>query len=323
LQNLIKYFPRPLRRRFAGPIEGHRLRREIVATLVANSLVNRGLGEFVGELSERTGRSSASISRAYIVARDAFALVPLLGQLELLATRIGAGRQSTLLAAARQSLAHGTEWFLRNLAPPIDIRAAVDRFAAGISGLLSSLDQVLTEADCQAFGHAVENYVGQGMGADTARRCAALPYLFPACEVVAVADKVGSDVVTAGRVYFAVGTRLLLGRLRDRLEQTGPRSHWERSALAGLHDDLVAQHRRLTIEAFGSGRVQPEGAADLAGIEDRVAAWLEASVTGFARWQRLLAELERQPSADLAMLSVAVRFLTELHHSDGEGVRAA
>ena len=83
MQNLIKYFPRPLRRRFVDAIAGHRLRREIVATLVANSLVNRGLGEFVGDLGERTGRSAASIARAYIVARDAFALVPLLGQLEL------------------------------------------------------------------------------------------------------------------------------------------------------------------------------------------------------------------------------------------------
>jgi glutamate dehydrogenase len=159
------------------------------------------------------------------------------------------------------------------------------------------------------------------MGAEVARRCAALPYLFPACEVVAVADNVGSDVIVAGSVYFAVDARLQLGRLRDRLEQTTPRSHWERSALAGLHDDLVAQHRRLTIEAFGSGRVQPEVAGEGVGVERRIAAWLEASVTGFARWQRLLAELERQPSADLAMLSVAVRSLSQLF--DSESRRAA
>jgi NAD-specific glutamate dehydrogenase len=139
--------------------------------------------------------------------------------------------------------------------------------------------------------------------------------------VVAVADEVGSDVVAAGSVYFAIDARLHLDRLRQRLEQTTPRSHWERSALAGLHEDLVAQHRRLTIEAFGSGRVEPETAGEGAGIEQRVAAWLDASVAGFARWQRLLAELERQPSADLAMLSVAVRSLNQL--GDSESPRAA
>jgi glutamate dehydrogenase len=159
------------------------------------------------------------------------------------------------------------------------------------------------------------------MAVELARRCAALPYMLPACEVVAVADSVGSDVIAAGSVYFAIDARLQLGRLRDRLEQATPRSHWERSALAGLHHDLVAQHRRLKVEAFVSGRVRPELAGEDAGVEDQVAAWLDASVAGFARWQRLLAELERQPSADLAMLSVAVRFLGELSHSDS--VRAA
>jgi NAD-specific glutamate dehydrogenase len=137
--------------------------------------------------------------------------------------------------------------------------------------------------------------------------------------VVAVADQVGSHVVAAGQVYFAIDARLHLDRLRQRLEQTTPRSHWERSALAGLHEDLVAQHRRLTIEAFGSGRLGPEVAGD--DIEERVAAWLDASVAGFARWQRLLAELERQPSADLAVLAVAVRFLNQLGHT--ENPRAA
>jgi NAD-specific glutamate dehydrogenase len=120
-------------------------------------------------------------------------------------------------------------------------------------------------------------------------------------------------------VYFAIDACLRLARLRDRLEQTSPRDHWERSALAGLYDDLIAQHRRLTIEAFASPRVLP-ATAD-ASVEQRVAGWLDASVTGFARWQRLLAELERQPGADLAMLSVAVRSLSDM--CDGETGRAA
>jgi glutamate dehydrogenase len=190
------------------------------------------------------------------------------------------------------------------------MRAAVERFAAGVSDLMRSLERVLTEAECQTFGQAVDHYLAQGMAADLARRCAALPYLPMACEVVVVADRVGRDVVAAGSVYFAIDASLRLARLRERLEQTGARDHWERSALAGLYDDLVAQHRRLTIEAFARSRLLPE--AGDGGAERRVAAWLEASVSGFARWQRLFAELERQPGADLAMLSVAVRSLSGL-----------
>jgi NAD-specific glutamate dehydrogenase len=232
--------------------------------------------------------------------------------------QIGAERQSVILGAVRHTAARGTEWFLRNLAGPVDIAAAVERFAGGISALLRSLDTVLTEAECRAFGQAVDHYLAQGMGPDLARRCAALPYLCMACEVVEVADVVGSDMVAAGSVYFAIDSCLRLARVRDRIEQASPRNRWERSALAGLYDDLVAQHRRLTIEAFASGRVPPATAEEEGSVEDRVAAWLEPSVTGFARWQRLLAELERQPGVDLAMLSVAVRALSGLSGSATE-----
>jgi hypothetical protein len=73
---VAKYFPRPLRRRFAGEIGRHRLKREIAATWVANSVVNRGLEVFVSELQDETGAGVEEIALAYVVARDAFALLP-------------------------------------------------------------------------------------------------------------------------------------------------------------------------------------------------------------------------------------------------------
>ncbi len=315
LQDLVKYFPRPLRKRFRGQIAGHRLRREIIATLVANSIVNRGLGEFRSELGEQTGRTVASIGRAYIVARDTFALVPLLGQLELLAGQIGAEQLNTLLGEARMALARGTEWFLRNLPAPIDVQAAVDRFKPGIASLLDKLDLVLAAADRQRLGQIVIEHRGRGIEAGSAWRLAALPYLFPACEVVAVADGVGTDVVTAGSIYFALDARLHLGGLKDRLERASPRNHWERIALAGLYGDLASEHRRLTIQAFGSSLVRPHAEAGPEALQEAVAGWLQTEVAGFGRWQRLLIDLDSQPSADLAMLSVAIRTLADLDAS--------
>jgi glutamate dehydrogenase len=320
LRDLVKYFPRPLRKRFRSQIEQHRLRREITATLVANSMVNRGLGEFVGEVAEHTGRSVASIARAYIIARDAFNIVPLLGELELLTGQIGAEQQIQLVAGARMALARGSLWFLRNASTPIDIQATVDRFAPGIANLLERLDRVLPEGDRQTLAAAIEHHLGQGIEATTARRLAGLPYLYPACEVVTVAEQVGMPVAEAGRVYFALDAQLRLGRLRALLERTTPRSQWERLAIVGLHDDLVAEHRRLTIQALGRPAVRTVAESEDVPLDDTVAAWLSSEVTGYARWQRLLSELDSQPSIDLAMLSVAVRALNAL---DGGEARAA
>jgi len=312
LQDLVKYFPRPLRKRFRDQIEGHRLRREITATLVANSLVNRGLGEFVNELHEQTGHALASIARSYVVARDAFALVPLLGRLEQLAPRIGGDKQIVLLGEARDALARGTQWFLRNLAAPVRIRACVDRFTKGIGQLIERLDAVLIDADREAFERSIAVYRELGIDEKLSRRFAALPYLYPACEVVAVAEDAGIEVAAAARVYFALDGRLRLGRLRGLIERASPRSHWERQALAGLYDDVFREHRRLTMEALRDGGIRAlTERADVA-MDQAVGDWLEREVAGHGRWQRLLAELDSQASPDLAMLSVAARTLSGL-----------
>jgi glutamate dehydrogenase len=316
LDMLVKYFPRVLRKRFGGRIESHRLRREITATLVANSLVNRGLGEFVSELGDHTGRSVDEIARAYIVARDAFALVPFYGRLELLAGQIASDQEIMLLDQAREALARGTKWFLRNLPAPIDVRAGIDRFAPGIRRVLGGLNDVLAQAQRQAFDAEVERYLAQGIEGELARALAALPYMFPACEVVAVADEVGIEPLEAGAIYFALDAALQLGHLRDLLQAAIPRTPWDRLALAGLYDDLVEEHRRLTIQALTRGqmvaRTAPKGRGASATVEQGAQQWLANEVVGIGRWQQVLAEIDSQPRADLAMLAVAVRTLNDL-----------
>ncbi len=316
LDMLVKYFPRLLRKRFAAQIKGHRLRREITATLVANSLVNRGLGAFVSELGEHSGRSPDAIARAYIVARGAFALVPLYGRIELLVGQIAADQEIILLDQAREALARGTTWFLRNLPAPIDVRAGVDRFAPGIARVLGQLNGILSQGQRHAFDEVVEHYAAQGIEGDLARALAALPYMFPACEVVAVADQVGVEVLDAGAIYFALDASLQLGHLRDLLQAATPRTPWDRLALAGLYDDVVDEHRRLAIQALTRSQLATRaGAQDMGpadAIEGRVRQWLEGEVVGFARWQQVLAEIDSQPAADVAMLAVAVRALNGL-----------
>ncbi len=75
-KDLARYFPKPLREKFSAQVARHRLRREIVATYLSNSLVNRVGATFVQDLQERSGAAPDDIARAYVVARDVFELRP-------------------------------------------------------------------------------------------------------------------------------------------------------------------------------------------------------------------------------------------------------
>ncbi|MEM7026439.1 MAG: hypothetical protein AAF637_28260, partial [Pseudomonadota bacterium] len=156
---------------------------------------------------------------------------------------------------------------------------------------------------------------GQGIEDELSRSLAGLPYMFPACEVVAVADQVGVEVLEAGAVYFALDAGLHLGHLRDFLLGATPNSPWDRIALAGLYDDVMEQHRRLTVQALAHPQLGP-AAADKGGaaasVEEQVQQWLADEVMGFNRWQQVMAKIDAQQRTELAMLAVAVRSLSGL-----------
>jgi glutamate dehydrogenase len=69
---LIAMFPEPMRGKFRQQICGHRLRRELIATELANRIINRlGLLEPF-ELSEEEGVGQAAIAKAFVVADQLF-----------------------------------------------------------------------------------------------------------------------------------------------------------------------------------------------------------------------------------------------------------
>ena len=73
-----------MREEYAAEIGRHRLSREIIATSVTNSIINRTGVAFVHEVKEKTGESGAAIARAYVITREVFRLRAFWGDVEAL-----------------------------------------------------------------------------------------------------------------------------------------------------------------------------------------------------------------------------------------------
>src|SRR5690606_32582756 len=85
---LVNYFPTPLRERYTQWMAAHRLRREIITTVLVNEVVNRGGITFVYRAVEETGLSAADVIRAYVVVREVYELDDLWAAVEALDNRI-------------------------------------------------------------------------------------------------------------------------------------------------------------------------------------------------------------------------------------------
>ena len=103
---LERYFPEPVRERFARAIARHRLRREIIATATTNSLVNRMGPTFVPRAQEDTGAEPAQIARAYTAAREIFAMRELWEQIEALDNKVPAKLQYEMVFQTSRLLRH-------------------------------------------------------------------------------------------------------------------------------------------------------------------------------------------------------------------------
>ena len=71
---LVDYFPTPLRERFAEPMAGHRLRREIVTTAARQRGGQPGRHVVLPPRVEETGAGAADVLRASVVIRDVYGL---------------------------------------------------------------------------------------------------------------------------------------------------------------------------------------------------------------------------------------------------------
>jgi glutamate dehydrogenase len=312
-EELVRYFPRVLSERFRDEMDGHRLRRELIATYVTNSLVNRAGITFAFRLAEETGAAAADIARAYMVAREVFGLRVLWTSIEALDSSIPADVQLDMLLEGRKLVERATRWLVRSRPRPLDIAAEIDRFAPGAALLAETLQGVLHGADRTALEQAAARYVRAGVPEELATRVAGLGALFSALEIVDVAGVTGAPLEVVAAVYHAIGARLQLQWLRDEITALPRDNRWQTLARAALRDELYGVHSALAREALETG---PPGLD----AEARAEAWHAQSRAGVDRALQVLSDIRMGGLSSLETLSVALREVRNLIQS---GARAA
>ncbi|MFL6267233.1 MAG: NAD-glutamate dehydrogenase [Actinomycetes bacterium] len=307
--DLERYMPAKLRERFRSQLHRHPLRRDIIATYVTNSMVNRAGSTFANRLREETGASPPEVARAYTIAREVFDVRRLWKDLAALDNVVPAKVQLELQAEGRRMIERSALWFLRNPRQPLDIASTVSHFAPGIASLAQELPKLLAPADSEALDRLAERFCAQGVPAELATRVASLDALFSGLNVIEVATACGETVETVAAVYFALGYKLDLHWLRDQIAKLPAETHWQTLAQGALRDDLYSEQRELTIEVLK--RDSGDGTDDK-DAETLIDTWTEENRSAVGRTNAILSDLKEADTLDIAMISVALREIRNL-----------
>ena len=300
---LARYFPTPVQKRFAARLKKHRLRREIIATAITNSLINRMGPVFPVRAQDDTGADPAAIARAYSIAREVFAARYIWTQIEALDNRIPAAVQYTAMSQTTRLLRHMTFWLLENRREDLDIERGVLRYAAKVGELFHGLAAVLGVTEQARLKVQRSRLIEQHVPEDLAARIASLEVLHCGLDLVEVAMTARLEVVYAAKAYFDLGERIGLTWIKEQIESLAAEGHWQAVARGTLRDNLYALQRKITGTVLGC-KGRDAGA--------RVDQWMARHAGPVDALKRVVVDLRTGAAPDFATLSVAIQAVRRL-----------
>ncbi|WND03823.1 NAD-glutamate dehydrogenase [Temperatibacter marinus] len=297
-------FPKVLREKFPDEISRHRLKRELVATVLCNEVVNWAGLTFVYDIKEETGLAVEDIVAAFVIVREIYELKTNWQQINDLDYKIDSGLQYEMHNEVSLFIRHQVLWLLRNLAQPFDIQDLIRRFATPVHNLFSEADNLLTPESKKLAAEKISHFKKQGVTDELARVMAGMDSFRQVPDINAVAEATRRDVKEVAVLYFSLGEAAGFNWLRNASYAVQTEDRWDVLSLRSVREDLADQQRELTRKVLeSSGQNKPEEA---------LSAWLDAQKTKIIRTERLVADLKASGAMGLSKLSFAVRHLRSI-----------
>ena len=299
-----RYFPDVLRRRYSDLIPVHRLSRQILATLIANDIVNRMGPAFIQRTQVDTGASIITIARAYEIARIICRARPMFKEIEALDHAIPAKAQMLMMFEISRTLRHVCYWLIERDGEDLDVVKAVDRLKDGMRRVYQRSSSYVSRAAHARMQKAQVEWMSMGVPEKLAHSVALLTLTRAAVDIVDVAAERKRDVIDSARLYAKFNDELELFWLHESAEDLEVQGRWQAQARSNLRDEIYRLRRELALN-----QIKPRSKRDPRVVVDK---WLESHATEVARYKRTLDEMKLRGEVDFATLSVAAQELKDL-----------
>jgi glutamate dehydrogenase len=252
-RELGRYFPKAIAEHYPDALEHHRLRREIITTQLANSMINRGGPSLIVRIADQTGAAPAAVASAFAAVRDSYGMTALNSAIDSLDNKISGKLQLDLYAAVQDLLLDRIIWFLRNVDLSKGLADVVTHYRDGLAAVTVALDGALSQDSLDTRSARRQELVEARVPEDLAGRIANLRALTAAPDIVLVADRTGKPVSEVAATYFAAGAFFRLDRIAAAAENIPIADYFDRLALDRARDSIGDAERRLAAAMVGNG----------------------------------------------------------------------
>ncbi|CAM3635568.1 NAD-glutamate dehydrogenase [Vibrio aquimaris] len=307
-QQLVNYFPTELRRNYIKQMDNHPLRAEIIATALANQMVNEMGCNYVTRMQEETGAHIVDIANAYAACREIFGLDKVLTSLRALDNKASTDAQYDMMFYVRRTMRRLSRWVLRNRTGRQCVKALVELYQGDVDIINAKLDDILVPAEVEEHKQMAQSWIDQGITPDIAIYVSRLSSLYSVFDISTVARETGISVEQVAKLYFHLGDRLSLHWFLNQINAQAVDNNWQALARAAFREDLDWQQRQLTGQVLNC-HCAPKDLDVMKALDD----WISTNEVSLHRWENILNEFKVGSVHEFAKFSVALRELMLLN----------
>ncbi|ALL14866.1 NAD-glutamate dehydrogenase [Caulobacter henricii] len=306
------YFPAALDR-YADQMQKHRLKREIIATVVGNQMVNMCGPTFATRLKAAAGCDVTALVTGFTAARRILGADALWAQVGALDNHASAAGQTALYKALAYALRSLTFWLARRaFRDKASVKTLVDNYGPAVAELRDMTPAVLSPYEQKAVAKRVKGYVAEGAPEALAQAVAALQPLTIAADLVDLAGGSSWTVKAVARLYHQAGAAFGFDRLRGAAGSFVGGDAFERLAVRRLIEDLLSEQTAIT-QAVLKFSANAQAGEDELSAKAAVTSWAALRMDRVRSAKRTVEDIETAGGGwTFAKLTIANAALREL-----------
>lgn len=301
---LRDYFPKKLQQTDVKYLTGHRLHKEIVATVLTSQIIDRMGATFMQRTFEDTGANVGSIAKAYVVSVELFDAEDIWMSIEGLDFKIKPTQQIEGALIIWNQIRQSVRWILNKFGHGFDISTVINDLKKDIGAYTQNLANVLPQKDVKALENREAQLLKSNYPKELAKKIACAEFSYAALDVVEIASSTKISVAKSAMVFFALGEKLNLLWLRDMIEKLVVIGPWHAHARGVLRDELFEHHNLLTQTVVNKYGVKNP--------EDTLNKWISANKDTVKSVRNMLQQMRSEKNIDYATVMVAVRSINNL-----------
>ncbi|MCK5911168.1 MAG: NAD-glutamate dehydrogenase, partial [Caulobacter sp.] len=271
------YFPKALGK-YADAMQKHRLKREIIATVVGNQMVNMCGPTFASRLKAAASSDIAAVVVGFTAAREILGIDALWDQVGALDNKASADGQTALYKALAYALRSLSFWLARRaFRDKSSVKALVEAYGPSVAKLRGQTPAILSPFEQKAVAKRAKAYIADGAPEALAQAVAALQPLTTAADLVDLANASSWSVENVARLYHQVGAAFGFDRLRAAAGAFVGGDSFERLAVRRLIEDMLGEQAAIT-QTVLKFAANAQAGEDEAGTKAAISSW--ASLRG-------------------------------------------